>query len=171
MALSLASMCVLLSVTCTSPSSILSSSTFTSPSGFSCSNIRGLGFSAAVSQLVSLKVEKSGSIERLILQFKGGAPKWSIQSTPSATFSPSFAANASLSGNNGILLQLYSSTAPNFIGKTDLLPKFPLIREVRELGPAQTDSVWAIGTSSAACMRVWEIDSLSLFFVDLVPNS
>lgn len=138
------------------------------PAGFACADLKG-GSTAVGSHVVGATVNTEGTYDRLLIQFDGVVPSYTITRQSGATFmlSPS-GRPVTLLGNDGFLIVLEPiQDWTSYSGTNELQPGLPQVQEVRMVENFEGVQQWAVGTAGPPCLRVSVISSPPGLAVDV----
>jgi len=119
------------------------------------------GGTSSMSNVTDVRVGTSAGYDRIVIQFDGPIPAYSVTSVDSSTFMADASGQTlQLQGTSGILIVVHgaSGTALNgrqtFTGSQDLTPGYPVLKEARQVGDFERVFKWGLGVSQPDCGHV-----------------
>ena len=159
------------SVTASGSSALPTTGGTAAPAGFSEAAVSG-GTEwpgPAQARLVRVAVGTHAGYDRLVLEFAAGpVPAFEVAPRADAVFSRDASdAEVLLRGDSGVLVVLRGTTvAPT--ARAWLLPAYPAIREVEQLGDFEAVVSYGVGVAGPAQVRVTTLDSPARLVVDVL---
>jgi hypothetical protein len=136
---------------------------------FVCGTQSG-GSANTFAAITAVRVGRHPGYDRFVVQFAGPTvPGYRVspQPTPMFTLDPS-GLPVTLLGHAGVFIRLEpASGMGTYGGPTDFKPRFPELREARELGDFEHVTSWGLGVTEPECMRAFTLSSPSRLVVDL----
>ena len=133
---------------------------------FSCADASGGG---TASEVVAIRVGQHDGYDRLVIEFSGPIPAYSVtgRSGTSFTTSPK-GQTVTLGGTNGVLIVMHSIVNwTSYSGPYAFEPNFPILREARQIENFEGYQQWALGIQGTPCIRVTTLTSPSRLVVDV----
>jgi len=135
---------------------------------FSCADAIGGGTEPNGSEVVAVRVGQHDGYDRLVIEFNGPIPAYSVtgRSGTSFTTSPK-GQTVTLGGTNGVLIVMHSIVNwTSYSGPFAFTPNFPILREARQIENFEGYQQWALGIQGSPCLRVTTLTSPSRLVVD-----
>ncbi|MDQ2935717.1 MAG: hypothetical protein M3R49_12230 [Chloroflexota bacterium] len=142
-------------------------------SGFACVlPVSGNG-TAARANITDVRAGTHDGYDRIVFQFRGGIPKFDIQSaTPPFTADPS-GQPLTVKGSSFLSITLHGGTkqtetgASSYGGPRNFNLGFPMLVNLVEGGDFEAVSTWYAGLSHAACLRVSTLTAPDRLVIDI----
>lgn len=141
------------------------------PAGFTCADASG-GSEQAGSDVVGVRVGQHDGYDRLVLEFNGPIPSYSVQRRSGTSFTGSPRGQAvTLSGTNGVLVVVHPiSNWTSYSGPSAFHPDYPILREARQVENFEGYQQWALGIQGTPCLRVTTLTAPSRLIVDVATT-
>lgn len=139
----------------------------TAPQGFACTNAGG--GAVAASTVTTARIGQHPGYDRLVIEFGGGVPTYTVTVQPSTTFTRSPKGDrVTLEGSSGVLVIVHSITNwASYSGPTAFTPRYPYLRQALLVENFEGYQQWALGIEGAACVRVGTMGSPSRLVIDV----
>lgn len=144
------------------------SATATAVSPAACVSTSG-GDPAASSAIADVRVGADSGYDRLVIEFKGAVPAWSVapQATTTFTLSPK-GESVALAGKSGILVTVrHVADWTSYAGPTSLAPGYSALREARLVENFEGVTQWGLGVNSSSCPRLYQLSDPGRLVVDI----
>jgi hypothetical protein len=141
------------------------------PPGFSCADASG-GSEQMGSGVVSVRVGQHDGYDRLVIEFDGAIPSYTVRRQSGTTFTESPRDRAvTLSGTNGVLVVIHPIfNWMSYRGPFAFQPNFPVLREARQMENFEGYQHWALGIQGTPCLRVTTLSAPSRLVVDVAAT-
>lgn len=119
--------------------------------------------------LTAVRVAAHDSYDRVVFEFAGALPGYTVLSQPTATFikDPS-GLPAGLAGSAGLrVVMTPANSYPSYRGPVHLAPELAAVREAEQIGDFEAVNSWGIGLSRSTCMRVFTLSQPSRLVIDI----
>lgn len=139
----------------------------TAPAGFAAANFSG--GAVASSTVTAVRVGQHDGYDRLVIEFSGGVPSYTVtrQSTSTFTRSPR-GDQVTLQGSAGVLIVVHSVTNwTAYTGPTAFHSGYPYLKEAVQVENFEGYQQWALGIQGTPYLRVFTLSSPSRLVVDV----
>jgi hypothetical protein len=122
---------------------------------------------------VGVRVGQHDGYDRLVIEFSGPIPSYTVQRRSGTSFTESPRGQAvTLSGTNGVLVAVHPILNwTSYTGPFAVQPDYPVLREARLVENFEGYQQWALGIQGTPCMRVTTLSSPSRLVVDVASAS
>ena len=136
---------------------------------FSCADASGGG---TASEVVAVRVGQHDGYDRLVIEFNGPIPAYSVKGRSGTSFTTSpRGQTVTLGGTNGVLIVMHSIVNwTSYSGPYAFEPNFPILREARQIENFEGYQQWALGIQGTPCIRVTTLTSPSRLVVDVAAT-
>lgn len=140
-------------------------------SGFTCADASG-GSAQTGSSVVSVRVGQHDGYDRLVIEFDGSIPGYTVQRRSGTSFTESPRGQAiTLSGTSGVLVVVHPIfNWTSYAGPFTFQPDYPVLREARLVENFEGYQQWALGIQGTPCLRVTTLTSPSRLVVDVAAT-
>lgn len=136
--------------------------------GFSCEDRSG-GAHGFIGHVTDVRMARHARYDRFVIQFRERrVPVFEVhrQRTSRFVLDPSGRV-VTLLGRAGIRVVLEHATAVgSYHGRRDFKPRFPQLREARQIGDFEAVTSWGLGVHRNSCMRVFALRAPARLVVD-----
>jgi len=139
----------------------------TPPAGFGLASVTGGSVSAA--DVTAVRIGSHAGYDRIVIEFSGGVPNYSVTPQTSATFTRSPKGDqVTLQGTSGVLIIVHSVTNwTSYSGPTTFQPGYPYLRQALQVENFEGYQQWALGVQGTAYVRVAVMGSPDRLIVDV----
>ncbi len=136
---------------------------------FSCADASG---GDTASEVVAVRVGQHDGYDRLVIEFNGPIPAYSVKGRSGTSFTTSpKGQTVTLGGTNGVLIVMHSIVNwTSYSGPLAFNPNFPILREARQIENFEGYQQWALGIQGSPCLRVITLTSPSRLVVDVAAT-
>ena len=138
---------------------------------FSCADASG-GSEQHGSEVVAVRVGQHDGYDRLVIEFNGPIPAYSVKGRSGTSFTDSpKGQTVTLSGTNGVLIVMHPIVNwTSYSGPFAFKPNFPILREARQIENFEGYQQWALGIQGTPCIRVTTLTSPFRLVVDVAAT-
>ena len=139
---------------------------------FSCADASGGGTEQNGSEVVAVRVGQHDGYDRLVIEFNGPIPAYSVKGRSGTSFTTSpKGQTVTLGGTNGVLIVMHSIVNwTSYSGQLAFNPNFPILREARQIENFEGYQQWALGIQGTPCIRVTTLTSPFRLVVDVAAT-
>jgi len=139
---------------------------------FSCTDASSGGTEQNGSEVVAVRVGQHDGYDRVVIEFKGPIPAYSVKSRSGTSFTDSPRGQPiTLDGTNGVLVVVHPVVNwTSYSGPFAFKPNFPILREARQIENFEGYQQWALGIKGSPCLRVTTLASPSRLVVDVAAT-
>jgi hypothetical protein len=139
--------------------------------GFTCADATG-GSAQTGSEVVGVRVGQHDGYDRLVIEFNGSIPSYTVQRRSGTSFTESPRNQAvTLSGTNGVLVVVHPIfNWTSYSGPFAFKPEYPVLREARQVENFEGYQQWALGIQGTPCLRVTTLTAPSRLVVDVAAT-
>ena len=140
----------------------------TPPSGFGLGSASGGSVRGA--DVTAVRVGSQSGYDRLVIEFSGGVPNYSVTPQTNATFTRSPKGDqVTLEGTSGVLIVVHSVTNwSSYSAPTSFQPGYPYLCQALQVENFEGYQQWALGVQGTAYVRVMTTGSPDSLVVDVV---
>ncbi len=141
------------------------------PPGFTCTDASG-GSEQTGPDVVGVRVGQHDGYDRLVIEFNGPIPSYTVQRRSGTSFTESPRGQAvTLSGTNGVLVVVHPIfNWTSYPGPFAFQPDYPFLREARLVENFEGYQQWALGVQGTPCLRVTTLTAPSRLVVDVTAT-
>jgi hypothetical protein len=139
----------------------------TPPAGFVAADFSG--GSVSDSPVTAVRVGQHDGYDRIVIEFGGGVPSYTVTRQSTATFTRSPRGDQiTLQGTAGVLIVIHSVTNwTTYTGPTGFRSGYPFMREALQVENYEGYQQWALGIQGTPYLRVFTMSSPSRLVVDV----
>jgi hypothetical protein len=133
------------------------------------------GGTPAMSNVTDVRVGTTPGYDRLVIQFDGPVPSYTVTPQGSATFMQDGSGQViQLQGSNGVKIVVHGASGSDlngkqtFFGPLDRTTGFPVLKEARQIGDFERNFSWGLGLSQPDCAHVTTLSGPDRLVVDIV---
>ncbi len=133
------------------------------------------GGTASMSNVTDVRVGTTAGYDRLVIQFDGPVPAYSVTPQGSSAFiQDPTGQTLQLQGSSGIRIVVRGASGTDlnghqtFKGSQDLTPGYPALKEARQLGDFERVFSWGLGLSEPDCVHVTTLTGPDRLVVDVL---
>jgi hypothetical protein len=133
------------------------------------------GGASSLATVTDVRVGTSAGYDRIVIQFDGPVPTYSITPQGNTTFMQDPNGQTfQLQGSDGIKVVVHGASGTDvngnrkFFGSQDLKPGFPVLKEARQIGDFERTFSWGLGLAQPACLHVTEMTGPDRLVIDVL---
>jgi hypothetical protein len=137
--------------------------------GFVCGTVSG-GTTMVHSHVTDVRVGRHPTFDRFVIEFNTARlPRYRLTPKSGTTFTLEGTGNqVTLLGHAGLKVAVHFATGTGtYTGRTDFRPRFPQLKEARQLGDFEGYVSWGIGLGHQSCKRVTTLSHPTRLVIDL----
>jgi len=121
---------------------------------------------------VGVRVGQHLGYDRLVVEFNGSIPSYSVQRRSGTSFTGSPRGQAvTLGGTNGVLVVVHPVfNWTSYSGPVAFKPDYPVLREARLVENFEGYQQWALGIQGTPCLRVTILTAPPRLVVDIAAT-
>ena len=137
--------------------------------GFVCGTVSG-GTTMVHSHVTDVRVGQHRTFDRFVIEFNTARlPRYRLTPKSDTTFTLEGSGHpVTLLGNAGLKVAVHFATGTGtYTGPTDFRPRFPQLKEARQLGDFEGYVTWGIGLGHQSCKRVFTLTNPTRLVIDV----
>jgi len=133
------------------------------------------GGTSSTSNVTDVRVGTTPGYDRLVIQFDGPVPTYTVTPQGSASFMQDATGQIlQLQGSSGVRIVIRGASGTDlngrqtFKGSQDLTPGYPALKEARQIGDFERVFSWGLGLAQPDCVRVTTLTGPDRLVVDVL---